>query len=214
MKLATLQRTRILGDRSADFQSAWPPPDSATKMNPATLQRTAMKPILCSLALLAAAGLFQGCATSRPKQPNPTADDARAYFEVLRSDFNAEKVRLLNQVMKLTVAEADQFWPRYRAYEKELACIGDRKLALIVEFMRHHKTGTLTDQNAQTLAVQFLQNAQDRLDLWKKYHQQISDAVSPVRAAQFLQVENQMAIFVDLNIASEMPVIGTSPERH
>ena len=58
------------------------------------------------------------------------------------------------------------------------------------------------------MAAQWLQNVQDRLDLWKKYCQQISDAVSPVRAAQFLQVENQMAIFVDLNIASEMPVVG------
>jgi hypothetical protein len=48
----------------------------------------------------------------------------------------------------------------------------------------------------------------DRLALWKKYHQRISRAVSPVRGAQFLQVEHQMALFVDLNIASEMPVIG------
>jgi hypothetical protein len=89
--------------------------------------------------------------------------------------------------------------------------VGDRKLALIVEFMRHHKAGTLTDQNSQPMAAQWLQNVQDRLDLWKKYHQQISDAVSPVRAAQFLQIENQMAIFVDLNIASEMPMVGASP---
>ncbi len=45
------------------------------------------------------------------------------------------------------------------------------------------------------------------------YHQQISDAVSPLRAGQFLQVENQMAIFVDLSIASEMPVLGAPAER-
>jgi hypothetical protein len=110
--------------------------------------------------------------------------------------------------MKLTVAEADLFWPIYRNYEKDLAAVGDRKLALIVEFLGNHKAGTLTDQNSQALGTQFLQNAQDRLDLWKKYHQQISAAVSPIRAGQFLQVENQMAIFADLNIASEMPLVG------
>jgi hypothetical protein len=177
------------------------------------MKLTTTKPILYSLALLAVA-FFQGCASTNQKQVASTPDEARAYFEVLRSDFNASKIRTLNEVMKLTVSEADKFWPIYRSYEKELATVGDRKLALIVEFMRHHKAGTLTDQNSQELAVQFLQNAQDRLDLWKKYHQQISDAVSPLRAAQFLQVENQMAIFVDLNIASEMPVIGTAAERH
>ena len=175
------------------------------------MQRITMKPILYSLALLAGAFLFPGCASSRqPKAPsNP--DEARAYLEVLRSDFNAGKIRALNQAMKLTYAEADKFWPIYRSYEKDLATVGDRKLALIREFLTHHQAGTLTDQNSNEMAAQWLQNAQDRLDLWKKYHQQISDAVSPVRAAQFLQVENQMAIFVDLSIASEMPMVGASP---
>jgi PBP1b-binding outer membrane lipoprotein LpoB len=172
-----------------------------------------MKAIVCPIIVVAGALLLQGCATSGKPKPSLTADDARAYLEVLRSDFNTTKIHTLNQVMKLTVAEAEKFWPIYRNYEKELAAVGDRKLALIVEFMRHHKAGTLNDQNSQEMAAQWLQNAQDRLDLWKKYHQQISDAVSPIRAAQFLQVENQMAIFVDLNIASEMPVIGTPAER-
>jgi len=177
-----------------------------------TIQNTTMKLIRYSLALLAGAYLFQGCATSSQKQSSLTPDAARAQLEVLRSDFNTAKIQTLNQVMKLTAAEADKFWPIYRQYEKDLAAVGDRKLALVVEFMRHHKAGTLTDQNSQEMAAQWLQNAQDRLDLWKKYHQQISNAVSPIRAAQFLQVENQMAIFVDLNIASEMPVVGSSPQ--
>jgi hypothetical protein len=171
-----------------------------------------MKTILCALAVLAVALLFPGCASTKKQAPPSTPDEARAYFEVLRSDFNAGKIRALNEAMKLTVAEADKFWPIYRNYEKDLAAVGDRKLALVVEFMRHHKAGTLTDQNSQVMAAQWLQNVQDRLDLWKQYHQQISNAVSPIRAAQYLQVENQMAIFVDLNIASEMPLIApTAP---
>ena len=168
-----------------------------------------MKLIVLYLTLLSATGLLSGCATSNPKSAPANGDEARAYIEMLRSDFNASKVRTLNQVMKLTAAEADKFWPLYRNYENELAAVSDRKLALFVEFMRLQKAGTLTDQNSRELAVQWLQNTQDRLDLWKKYQRQISDAVSPIRAAQFLQVENQMAIFVDLNIASEMPDVGS-----
>jgi hypothetical protein len=171
---------------------------------------TTVRPILCSLAVLAGAFWFQGCASAKHQQAPTTPDEARAYFEVLRSDFNAGKIRILNQVMKLSVPEADKFWPIYRQYEKDLAAVGDRKLALLREFLTCHKAGTLTDQNSQAMAGQWLQNAQDRLDLWKKYHQQISGAVSPVRAAQFLQVENQVAIFVDLSIASDMPVVGSS----
>lgn len=157
----------------------------------------------CALALLL--GRSPGIAQSAPTTP---ADDTRAYFEVLRSDFNGAKIRTLNQVMKLTGPEAEAFWPVYRDYEKELAAVGTAKLDLIREFFAHHHGGTLTDKNSKVLAEKWLKNVQARLDLWKKYHKKISQAVSPMRAAQFLQVENQMAIFVDLSIASEMPQIA------
>ena len=163
------------------------------------------------LGAVTAALLLQGCASPPPK--TISADEGRGYFEVLRSDFNASKIRTLNQVMKLTIPEADKFWPIYRNYEKDLAAVGDRKLALIRDFLIHHKAGTLTDQNSKEMAAQWLQNVQDRLDLWKKYHRQISDSVSPIRAGQFLQVANQIAIFLDLNIASEMPILVTPAER-
>lgn len=37
----------------------------------------------------------------------------------------------------------------------------------------------------------------------------ISDAVSPLRAAQFLQGEKQVAIFVDLNVVTKMSTAGS-----
>ena len=48
---------------------------------------------------------------------------------------------------------------------------------------------------------------QARLDLWKKYQKKVARALSPARAVQFLQVEHQMSLFIDLNIASEMPAL-------
>ncbi|MHC1764513.1 MAG: hypothetical protein AB9869_09420 [Verrucomicrobiia bacterium] len=158
------------------------------------------------IAAVGAALLSGGAISAQPSAP-PKSDDTRAYFEVLRSDFNSTKVRTLNEVLKLTAVEADKFWPIYRRYEKDLAAVGDRKLALIRKFISHHKGGTLDDQNSKTIATQWLENAQDRLDLWKKYYREISAALSPMRAAQFLQVEHQLALFVDIEIASEMPAV-------
>ena len=165
------------------------------------------KLIHSSILLIAALSL--AAPPARAQQPKTDAtDDTRAYIEMLRSDFNATKVRTINQVMKLTAPEAQAFWPIYREYEKELAAVGDQKLALIREFFGHYKDGTLNDQNSRKMAEAWLRNNQARLDLWKKYYRKISKAVSPIRAAQFLQVENQMALFVDMSIASEMPTIG------
>ncbi len=169
-----------------------------------------MKSRFYPLIVLCGGCLLQGCASSKGPGPNWTVDDARAYFEELRSDFNSGKVRTLNKVMKLSAAEADKFWPIYREYERDLAPVSDRRLALLQAFVAHRNADTLTGEKYRELSTQWLQLAQDRLELWKKYHTQISESVSPLRAAQFLQVENQMALVVDVNIASEMPQLGTT----
>ncbi len=163
-----------------------------------------------SLALCVTAVLC----VARPAMAQPastnTTDNARAYLEMLRSDFNTTKIRTINEVMKLTGPEADVFWPIYRAYEKDLARVGDRKLELIREFFKNFRAGTLDDKLAKRLSEDWLNNNQERLDLWKKYSRKIGKALSAIRAAQFLQIENQTALFVDMSIASEMPTIGPS----
>jgi hypothetical protein len=166
-----------------------------------------MKTVTLLLSVCAGTLLLSTPSARAQSATTNQVDDARAYFEALRSDFNTTKIRTINEIMKLTGPEADAFWPVYRQYEKELAAVGDQKLALIREFFTHHRNGTLDNATAKKIADQWLKNAQARLDLWKKYHRKISAAVSPIRAAQFLQVENQVALFVDMAIASEMPQV-------
>ena len=160
------------------------------------------------------AGLFVAAllSTAQPAAAQSGAtnvtDNTRAYLEMLRSDFNTTKIRTINEVMKLNTTEADTFWPIYRDYEKELAAVGDRKLALIRDFFKHYKDCTLDNRLAKKMSEDWLNINQARLDLWKKYSRKISKSLSPIRAAQFLQIENQTALFVDMSIASEMPTIG------
>jgi hypothetical protein len=165
-----------------------------------------MNNITRSLGFIAG-GLLLCSSVSAQTAKSAPVDDTRAYFEQLRAEFNTNKINLYNDVMKLSGPEADKFWPFYRDYEKELAAVGDRKLELIREFFNHYNNNTLTDERSRAIAQKWLQNVQDRLDLWKKYHNRVSKALSPTRGAQFLQLENQMALFVDIAIASEMPVI-------
>jgi hypothetical protein len=138
-------------------------------------------------------------------------DDLRSTLEALRSDVNGFKVRTLNDVMSLSTSEAERFWPLYREYEKDQAAVADRRVALIQQFGELRMAGALDAAAWDSLAKKWLANAQARVDLWKRYQKKIAKAVSPMRAAQFLQIEHQMALFVDLSIASEMPVLGQAP---
>ena len=46
-----------------------------------------------------------------------------------------------------------------------------------------------------------------RTKLKKKYFKKFEKAVSAVVAAKFIQIENQINLLVDLQIASELPLI-------
>lgn len=168
-----------------------------------------MKTILRCLLLAAVLPLGSLTAFPQTGEKSSDPDDLRAVLETLRSDVNGYKVRVINQAMQLTGPEADKFWPIYRQYERELGLVADKKVALIREFADRCAAGTLDNKTAAKIAQQWLKNVDARLKLWKKYHKKIGKAVSPARAAQFLQVENQVALFMDLNIAAEMPALRT-----
>ena len=81
------------------------------------------------------------------------------------------------------------------------------RVELIRKFAAAQRAGRLSDQEASTLADGYFQFESQRLDMLKRYHGIISKELSPVRAAQFSQVEHRVGTVVDLMIASEMPLI-------
>jgi hypothetical protein len=135
-------------------------------------------------------------------------DNIYNYLQLLRSDFNSAKVEIIDRIMKLSAEDAKKFWPMYRAYENELGTQAIRRAELITEFVQSHKDGTFDNARAKDMAKRWFKVQRARLDLIQKYHGRIAKALSPIQAGQFLQIENQLAIFVDITIAGEMPLVG------
>lgn len=128
-----------------------------------------------------------------------------AYIELLRSDVKAKKVAIVTEVMHFTDEEAKVFWPVYREYELELAKIGDARIELIKDYARNYET--MTDEKAKELIQRALKLEERRTKLKKNYFKKF-DKVLPSRAvAKFFQLENQINLLIDLQIASELPLI-------
>jgi hypothetical protein len=141
--------------------------------------------------------------------PVPEVDDnIYNYLQLLRSDFNSAKVEIINRIMKLSAADAKKFWPIYREYENELGKQAVRRAEFIAEFVQSHQDGTFDNARAKDMARRWFKGQRARLDLIEKYHGRIEKALSSMQAGQFLQIENQLGIFIDLTIASEMPLVG------
>jgi hypothetical protein len=136
------------------------------------------------------------------------SDNIYNYLQLYRSDVNSIKVELINSIMKLSSDDAKKFWPIYRDYENELGKLAIDRAELVAEFMKSHKEGSFDNVKANDIAKRWFKSQRDRLDLLEKYHRKIEKALTSVQAGQFLQIENQLGLFIDIAIASEMPTVG------
>ena len=130
---------------------------------------------------------------------------AQDYLELVRSDLKTLKVAMVTEAMELNQEQSDKFWPIYRKYEAKLSQVYDQRIAIIMEFGANYET--MSNEKAKELALDLLASDKKRAQLWKKYFYQVERALSSTIAARFVQVERQINLLIDLQIASEMPLI-------
>lgn len=160
--------------------------------------------ILCLLAA--------GCASRPPAAKAPLKglspdDPVYGYVTAMRDDLSRGKVQIITQVMNLSAEEDKVFWPIYQDYETELFALGDLRLESIRQFVNAQQAHKLDDKMAVGLADAYFRFEASRLELVKKYHAEIAKSLSPIRAAQFTQIEHRVGTVVDLLIASELPLV-------
>ena len=129
-----------------------------------------------------------------------------SYVEMLRTDVRAEKVAVITEVMAFTDAESEVFWPIYREYELELAKIFDDRLANIKKYAENFEG--MDDTTADELVATSFKLGEKRHKLQKSYYTKFKKALGAKRAARFMQLENQINLLIDLQIAGNLPLIG------
>ncbi len=127
------------------------------------------------------------------------------FLELMRTDIQADKVMLLTAALEMTDEQGEKFWPLYREYQNELATIGDGRLKLIKDYAANYDA--MTAEKAAVLAKTSFSLQDDRLSLLKKTHKKVGKEIGPILATRFVQIENQLLTLIDLQIASEMPLI-------
>jgi len=169
-----------------------------------------MKPIklLAALVLMTALGVATPAARAADVD-----DNIYNYLQLMRSDLNSFKVDLINSIMKLSADDAKKFWPIYRDYENQLGKLAIDRTELVSDFVKSHQDGSFDNVKAKDMAQRWFKSQRARLDLMEKYHGKIEKELTSVQAGQFLQIENQMALFIDVAIASEMPKVGAKPSK-
>ena len=145
---------------------------------------------------------------SRPvsvAQAKPDLGNLRAFIELARSDIRTEKSLIVAENIDFTADEAVEFWPIHRDYDLELNKLLDRRLELIKRYATQYQN--MTDKNAAQLANDVFDLEEKRTDLKRKYFKKFAKVVTARKAARFFQIENQINMVLDLQVAASLPLI-------
>ena len=163
-----------------------------------------IRSIFAVLLLTAATALWaQETKVQDPAESRELND--QAYIKLLRSDLRASKERIVKEAMQLNDQQAAAFWPLYHDYAAEQTKLGDEKLAIVQDYAKNFLS--MTNDKADQLAQRIMALDDQRIALRKKYYELMKKATPTVLVVRFFQVENQIQLLVDLQIASNLPII-------
>jgi hypothetical protein len=128
------------------------------------------------------------------------------YINLLRADVRQQKAEMMGAVMLLSAEDATKFWPIYTDYDAELNKLNDQRVANIKEYARTYTQ--MTDEKADELIHNALSYRKQRSELLAKTYDRVKQALGAITAARFVQVEDQLLLIIDLQIASQLPLAG------
>jgi hypothetical protein len=146
---------------------------------------------------------------SQSAQSSATATQKKnmqEYIELMRTNVRDQKAEIMGSVMELNAADAAKFWPIYSEYDAELAKVNDLRVANIQEYAANYLQ--MTDEKADELIQNALNYRKQRAELLAKCYGRVKQALGAVTAARFAQIEDQLLLIIDLQMASSLPIVG------
>ena len=168
-----------------------------------------MKALIIS-SLLVATVLSQGSAAraqgSSGQQATTADQDATAQqLDLMRKDIRSMRKQLVAANLKLTDDQATKFWPVYDQYIAELVKLNNTKYDLLKEYF--NSAGTLTDEQADSYTKRLLGLDVSVAQLRQKYQPNFRAVLPAQTAATFFQIDRRIAMMIDLQLASQIPLL-------
>jgi hypothetical protein len=126
--------------------------------------------------------------------------------QILQSIYGKEKRDVVTLMMNLSEADGAKFWPIYDVYEAERKKLGAERAAIITEYAKNYSS--LTDAKADELMARIFKNDLSVDKLHKSYYAKVKKALSPMKAAQFFQIEVYLQNQIRAAISDSLPFIG------
>jgi len=127
-------------------------------------------------------------------------------LQLLRQDLRTQKQRLIAENLPMTETEAIKLWAVYKRYSDELRQINDEKFRLVKEY--GEQWGTMTNDQALIYIRRWLEVDSQVQALRLKYVPEVSQALPGKKAATFFQLDRRIGMMMDVQLASQLPLVA------
>jgi len=131
-----------------------------------------------------------------------TTDDM---IELLKSDLKTNKKAIITESMAFTETESKAFWPVYNAYEIELEKLADKRINNLKDFADNYEM--MSNEKADKIIKTAFEFQSARVKLNESYYKKFATAITPIRAAKYMQIEDQIQNMIDLSIGASLPFV-------
>jgi hypothetical protein len=162
------------------------------------------KVALTCLVLFSALMAAHGTAVAQAAE-TATGIEIEKDLALLRRNLRAEKKKVIALNMPLTEAEATKFWPVYDQYAAEMSKHYSEFYDLIKDYAANQKT--LSDAQALDMVKRWSAVQVELAQTRQKYVPLVEKVLPGKKAALFFQIDRRLYGLMDLQIASQVPLI-------
>jgi len=144
-------------------------------------------------------------AKSFAQQETATGVEVEKDLALVRRNLRAEKKKILAANVPLTETEATKFWPVYDQYAAEMSKHYDEFYAVIKDYAANQKT--LTDAQAVSMIKKWSDIQVEVAQTRQKWVPAIEKVIPGKKAALFFQIDRRLYALMDLQVASEVPLV-------
>jgi hypothetical protein len=135
----------------------------------------------------------------------PLTVEAQREINISRKLINDKRNTALAYNMSFTKIEKEKFWPVYREYREAMAIVGDKRLAVILDFADH--VNSMSEGKAKQLLDQYFKSEKEVIKVKEKYVRKFRRILPQTKVVRLMQIENRMDSMVDLKLTERIPLM-------
>jgi hypothetical protein len=126
-------------------------------------------------------------------------------INIARKLINDKRNTALAFNMSFTQEEKEKFWPLYREYRVAMGAVGDKRMAVIVDYADH--IDAMTESRAKQLLDRSFGVDKDTIRVKEKYVRKFRRILPETKVVRLMQMESRMDTLVAMKIAEGIPLM-------